>query len=135
MRPKNKNYATSLRKYATSVKKYATNIKKMPPFYGRNRIFQRKFFNFSKKKMLPAAENMLPKQKLSFLCYFFFGKTVQCKLCFFYAGTIAQGFLCYLQKKYATSKRQIMLLTTKKCKKMLPAAENKLLNQKLSFLC
>ena len=75
MRPKNKNYDTSLRKYATSVKKYATNIKKMPPFYGRNRIFQRKFFNFfenftifQKKKMLPAAENKLLNQKLSFLC-------------------------------------------------------------------
>ena len=30
-------------------------IKKMPPFYGRNRTFQR---NFQKKKMLPAAENI-----------------------------------------------------------------------------
>ena len=104
-------------------------------FFNENFSIFLKILQFFKKKNAACGRNYATKTKIMLFMIFFFGKTLECKLCFIYAGTIAQGFLCYLQKKYATSKRQIMLLTTKKCKKMLPAAENKLLNQKLSFLC
>ena len=133
MRPKNKNYATSLRKYATSVKKYATNIKKMPPFYGRNRIFQRKFFNFfenftifQKKKMLPAAEIMLPKQKLCFLCFFFLEKPLSVNYALFVPAQLPKGF-------YATYKKNMLPQNDKLCYLQQKNAKKCCLRQKISY--